>query len=102
MYRIVYIFNYTTIILPREREIDFNCDVNHITIFTIMIKRRELNDEAKKGKMRGFAAIYRNSTSSRAKIEIANYRRILSIDLVDQARCAQRLFALVKRIGRIN
>lgn len=40
--------------------------------------------------------------SSRAKIEIANYRRILSIDLVDQARCAQRLFALVKRIGRIN
>lgn len=40
--------------------------------------------------------------SSRAKIEIANYRRILSIDLVDQTRCAQRLFALVKRIGRIN
>lgn len=63
VYRIVYIFNYTTIILPREREIDFNCDVNHITIFTIMIKRRELNDETKKGKMRGFAVIYRNSTA---------------------------------------
>lgn len=32
MNRIVYIFNYTTIILPREREIDFNCE-SHYDIY---------------------------------------------------------------------